>query len=90
MTQSRHQRFRELLSDRKATAGGRDYDDHFTALFADRKRIVELAVKYRLPAIYSQESLSIAGGLMSYGADFDDPMARGCVRGQDFERRQTG
>ena len=38
--------------------------------FAERKRIVELAVKYRLPAIYPQEEYVEAGGLMSYGADY--------------------
>ncbi len=40
--------------------------------FAERKRIVELAGKYRLPAIYSQKEFVDDGGLMSYGADFDD------------------
>ena len=40
--------------------------------FAERKRIVELAVKYRLPAIYPQKEFVDAGGLMSYGADYDD------------------
>jgi putative ABC transport system substrate-binding protein len=40
--------------------------------FSERKRIVELAVKYRLPAIYFQKEFVDEGGLMSYGADFDD------------------
>jgi putative ABC transport system substrate-binding protein len=40
--------------------------------FAERKRIVELAVKYRLPAIYFQKEFVDEGGLMSYGADFED------------------
>jgi putative tryptophan/tyrosine transport system substrate-binding protein len=40
--------------------------------FAERKRIVELAGKYRLPAIYPQKEFVDEGGLMSYGADFDD------------------
>jgi putative ABC transport system substrate-binding protein len=40
--------------------------------FAERKRIVELAVKYRLPAIYFSKEFVDEGGLMSYGADFDD------------------
>jgi putative tryptophan/tyrosine transport system substrate-binding protein len=35
--------------------------------FAERKRIVELAAKHRLPAIYSQKEYVEAGGLMSYG-----------------------
>ena len=40
--------------------------------FAERKRIVELAGKYRLPAIYFQKEFVEEGGLMSYGADYDD------------------
>ena len=42
------------------------------ALFAERKRIVELAGNYRLPAIYFQKEFVDVGGLMSYGADYDD------------------
>jgi putative ABC transport system substrate-binding protein len=40
--------------------------------FAERKRIVELAGKYRLPAIYAQKEFVDEGGLMSYGADLVD------------------
>jgi putative ABC transport system substrate-binding protein len=47
--------------------------------FAERKRIVELVVKYRLPAIYFQKEFVDAGGLMSYGADFDDLFRRAAV-----------
>ena len=47
--------------------------------FAERKRIVDLAGKYRLPAIYSQDQFVEAGGLMSYGADFDDLYRRAAV-----------
>jgi hypothetical protein len=39
---------------------------------AERKRIVELAGKHRLPAIYFQKEFVDEGGLMSYGADYDD------------------
>jgi putative ABC transport system substrate-binding protein len=39
---------------------------------AERKRIVELAVKYRLPAIYPDKEYVEAGGLMSYGTDITD------------------
>jgi putative ABC transport system substrate-binding protein len=42
------------------------------SFFAQRKRIVELAGKYRLPAIYFQKEFVDEGGLMSYGTDFDD------------------
>jgi len=38
----------------------------------ERKRIVTLAVKYRLPAIYFQKEFVDEGGLMSYGVDFAD------------------
>ena len=42
------------------------------SLFAERKPIVELAGKYRLPAIYPQKEYVDEGGLMSYGADSTD------------------
>jgi putative tryptophan/tyrosine transport system substrate-binding protein len=47
--------------------------------FAERKRIVELAVKYRLPAIYPQDDFVETGGLMSYGVDYDDLYRRAAV-----------
>jgi putative tryptophan/tyrosine transport system substrate-binding protein len=40
--------------------------------FAERKRIVELAGKYRLPAVYFQKEFVDEGGLMSYGVDYED------------------
>ena len=42
------------------------------AYFAERKRIVELAGKSHLPAIYPDNEFVDEGGLMSYGADYDD------------------
>jgi len=39
---------------------------------AERRRIVVLAGKHRLPAIYFQKEFVDEGGLMSYGADYDD------------------
>jgi len=42
------------------------------SFFAERKRIVELAGKYRLPAIYPQKEFVDEGGLMSYGTDYED------------------
>ena len=47
--------------------------------FAERKRIVELAGRYRLPAIYTQKEFVDEGGLMSYGADFTDLYRRAAV-----------
>jgi putative ABC transport system substrate-binding protein len=45
----------------------------------ERKRIVELAVKYRLPAIYPQKEYVDEGGLMFYGEDFTDQYRRAAV-----------
>ena len=47
--------------------------------FAERKRIVELAGKYRLPAIYFQTEFVDEGGLMSYGADAADLYRRAAI-----------
>ncbi len=47
--------------------------------FAERKRIVELAGKYRLPGIYFQKEFVEAGGLMSYGTDVVDLHRRAAV-----------
>ena len=47
--------------------------------FAERKRIVDLAGKYRLPAIYFQKEFVDEGGLMSYGADYTDLFRRAAV-----------
>ena len=44
--------------------------------FTERKRIVELAVKYRLPAIYPQKEYVDEGGLMYYGIDSVDVLRR--------------
>ena len=48
-------------------------------LFTQRKRIVELAGKYRLPAIYPQKEYVDEGGLMYYGVDTDDFYRRAAV-----------
>ena len=47
--------------------------------FAERKRIVELAGKYRLPAIYFQKEFVDEDGLMSYGEDPTDQYRRAAV-----------
>ena len=47
--------------------------------FAERKRIVELAGKQRLPAIYFQKEFVDEGGLMSYGTDNTDLYRRAVV-----------
>jgi putative tryptophan/tyrosine transport system substrate-binding protein len=47
--------------------------------FAERKRIVELAGKYGLTAIYTQKEFVVEGGLMSYGVDSLDLHRRAAV-----------
>jgi len=42
------------------------------SFFAERKRIVELATKHRLPAIYNTKQYVDEGGLMTYGVDNGD------------------
>jgi putative ABC transport system substrate-binding protein len=42
----------------------------------NRESIVELAAKYRLPALYSSRDFVDAGGLISYGANFPDQYRR--------------
>jgi putative ABC transport system substrate-binding protein len=46
---------------------------------ANQKRIVDLAAKNRLPAIYARGDYVASGGLMSYGADRDEPYRRVAV-----------
>ena len=47
--------------------------------FGKRKRFVELAGKYRLPAIYTQKEYVDEGGLMYYGIDSADNYRRAAV-----------
>jgi len=45
-------------------------------LFTERRRLVDLAAKHRLPAVYSWREFVDAGGLMSYGPDLADSLRR--------------
>jgi putative ABC transport system substrate-binding protein len=47
--------------------------------FGARKLIAQLAIKYRLPAIYQESEFADDGGLMSYGPDFSDLYRRAAV-----------
>ena len=40
--------------------------------FLEKTRIVELAARQKLPAIYQFREYSVIGGLMSYGPDLND------------------
>jgi putative tryptophan/tyrosine transport system substrate-binding protein len=44
--------------------------------FNERRRLVDLAAKNRLPAVYSQREFVDAGGLMAYGANIADLFRR--------------
>ena len=46
---------------------------------ASPKPIIDLAAKYRLPAIYDRSEFVIAGGLMSYGPDRSESYRRAAV-----------
>ena len=45
-------------------------------LNANRKQIVDLAVKHRLPATYARPEYVEAGGLMYYGTNYNDLFRR--------------
>ena len=45
-------------------------------MFTNAKRITGLALKSRLPSVYSRKEAVDAGGLMSYGADIADSYRR--------------
>jgi putative ABC transport system substrate-binding protein len=45
-------------------------------MFANQKRIANLALKSRLPSMYGRREAVDAGGLMSYGADIADSYQR--------------
>jgi putative tryptophan/tyrosine transport system substrate-binding protein len=50
-----------------------------TLLFLERRRVVELAGKHRLPAMYSLTEFTAVGGLMSYSALLTEQFRRAAV-----------
>jgi putative ABC transport system substrate-binding protein len=51
-----------------------------TAIFvAERQRVVELAIKHRLPTMSNLKDVVEAGGLMSYSPNWDDLFRRGAI-----------
>jgi len=70
--ESAFQTAKQKQVDAIITTAGREF-------FSERKRIVELAGKYRLPAIYFQKGFVDEGGLMSYGGDAIDLYRRAAV-----------
>ena len=47
--------------------------------FNERGRLVDLAAKHRLPAVYASREYVDTGGLMSYGASFADSFRRAAI-----------
>jgi len=47
-----------------------------SVFWSERKRLVDLAAKNRLPAVYALREFVDVGGLMSYGPDFADVWRR--------------
>ena len=78
-TQSDHKDLERAFQTAKQKQVGAIITFASRSFFGERKRIVELAGRYRLPAIYPQDEFVKAGGLMSYGADFDDLYRRAAV-----------
>jgi putative ABC transport system substrate-binding protein len=48
-------------------------------LFNERRRIVDLAAKHRLPAVYHWKEYVDGGGLMSYGTDLAEGFRRAAI-----------
>jgi len=48
-------------------------------MFQQRAQIAALGLKHRLPTIYPTPGYAEAGGLMSYGADFNDNVRRAAI-----------
>jgi putative ABC transport system substrate-binding protein len=48
---------------------------------SNQKRIADLSIKNRLPAVYERREFVESGGLMSYGADQSEPYRRAAVLG---------
>jgi len=47
--------------------------------FIERRRLVDLAAKNRLPAVYTSREFVDAGGLMSYATSLDNSFRRSAI-----------
>ena len=56
---------------------------------AHRDLIVSVAARYRMAAIYPFRFFASAGGLIAYGSDAADILARGILCGSRSQRRET-
>jgi putative ABC transport system substrate-binding protein len=78
-TQRGHKGFENSFQTAKQKQVGAIMTTGAPFFLAERKRIVELAGKHRLPAIYFSKEFVDEGGLMSYGADYDDLYRRAAI-----------
>jgi putative ABC transport system substrate-binding protein len=78
-----------------AARSGAEFEDAFVAMAhahaqavvvfgfgpyqAERQRLAELALRYRLPTVFTWRDHAEAGGLMSYSPNFDDLWRRGAI-----------
>jgi putative ABC transport system substrate-binding protein len=70
----------EPAFDAIANQGARGVVVPFDFLFAAQKqRIIALAAQRRLPAIYGSRTLTLEGGLISYGPDLRENLRRGAT-----------
>jgi putative ABC transport system substrate-binding protein len=46
---------------------------------ANQRLTIDLAEKYRLPAMYARRAVVESGGLMSYGIDLQEPFRRAAI-----------
>jgi putative tryptophan/tyrosine transport system substrate-binding protein len=67
--------FKEAINERSAALAV----TQSALALSNQKRIVELAAKHRLPAIYPRADYVSGGGLVSYGADQFEPYKRAVV-----------
>ena len=67
--------FKEAIKARSAALAVTQH----TLASSNQKRIVDLAAKNRLPAMYYRGDFVASGGLMSYGADQAEPYRRAAV-----------
>ena len=51
----------------------------YSGFIAERQRVAELAIRYRLPTMFAVRDRVEAGGLISYGADYGDLFRRGAI-----------
>jgi putative ABC transport system substrate-binding protein len=51
----------------------------YSGFIAERQRVAELALRYRLPTMFAVMDHVEAGGLISYGADYGDLFRRGAL-----------